>query len=74
MDESIKRRFRQYENTFRSGRRKNIKVKTRAEKMARKNALKNPKKFTIKNVCTVVFGKKHVIKTIYYVNKCPKIT
>ena len=31
--------------------------------MARKN-LKNPKKFTIKNVCIVVFRKKHVIKTI----------
>lgn len=42
--------------------------------MARKNALKNPKKFTIKNVCIVVFRKKHVIKTIYNVKKCPKIT
>ena len=42
--------------------------------MARKNALKNPKKFTIKNVCIVVFSKKHVIKTTHNVKKCPKIT
>ena len=32
--------------------------KTRGGKNGKKNALKNPKKFTIKNVCGVVFSKK----------------